>query len=374
MPDLPSRVELFNVGADEVLARSAARPPGQRLTAEEIFTEGSDINLVVASASAMGDETLRQLALRLKALTLDGAEDEDLDRLVADRTNGTLPRKEASPAVATVVITRAAGALPAVVLPVGTRWRTQAGIEFESTAIATLALGSNGPVSVPVQAVVAGLAGNVAAGAINQFSEVPSDPELLATNPEPAAGGDDRETDPRYRARARNFYLAARRGTIAAIEFGALTVAGVRQAVAVEEVDAGGDPTGRVALYIADAQGNGNAALVAAVRNALLEYRAAGIIVDIYGSVPVFQAIRYRLRFTAGTDTTAAFDSVRMATVAGVNALRPGDTLPVSLLFAAARSVPGVIVLDDAVQEPVGDVMPAAGTVIRTRADLVSAE
>ena len=62
------------------------------------------------------------------------------------------------------------------------------------------------------------------------------------------------------------------------------------------------------------------------------------------------------------------------ATVAAVNALPPNATLTVALLFGAARSVPGVIVLDDAVQEPVGDLVPSAGQIIRTRFDLVTAE
>jgi hypothetical protein len=127
-----------------------------------------------------------------------------------------------------------------------------------------------------------------------------------------------------------------------------------------------------VALFIADALGQANSALVAAVRSALVEYRAAGIIVDVSAAVPNYVPIEYLLRFAAGVDTTAAADTVRFATVAAVNALAPGETLPVSLLFSVARSVAGVIVLDDAVVEPVGDLVPATGQVIRTRADLVS--
>jgi hypothetical protein len=110
------------------------------------------------------------------------------------------------------------------------------------------------------------------------------------------------------------------------------------------------------------------------VRAALLEYRAAGIYVDVVGSTPNFVPILYRLRFEAGVDTTAAFSQIQSATVAAVNNLRPSETLAVSLLFSVARSVPGVIVLDDAVQEPVGDLVPAPNQVIRTRADLVQAE
>lgn len=373
MPDLPTRADYFRIGADEVLIRSAARPPGQRLTSEQVFTEGSDINIVIASASALAEEITRQLAVRLAALFLDGATGEDLDRLVADRFSPTIVRKSATPALATVEFSRISGALPAVSIPAGTRLRSASGIEFETTVAVALAAASTGPVSASAQCRQAGIAGNVAAGAINQIVSTLTDPSVIVVNPAVAAGGDETESDARLRARARDFFRTARRGTLAAIEFGALTVPGVRQATAIEEVDSLGNPTGRVSLYVADALGQANAALVLAVRAALLEYRSAGVIVDISSATPLFVPITFNLRFSAGTDTTAAFAQVQAATISAVGALAPSQTLPVSLLFSVARSVPGVIVLDDAIVAPVGDLVPAPGQVIRTRLDLVTA-
>jgi uncharacterized phage protein gp47/JayE len=374
MADLPTRIDLFNLAADEVLNRSAVRAPGQRLNPDEVFTEGSDINIVLASASAMAEEVLRQLALKISALFLDTAEGEDLDRLVGDRYSPTVVRKQATPSVATVTFTRASGAFPAITLPAETKLRTAGGVEFRTRFAVSLGSGSAGPVSVEVQASEAGTVGNVAAFTIVQFVEQPADPNMLVSNAEPAAGGDDIETDARLRERARQFYQTAQRGTLAAIEFGALTVAGVRQATAVEERDSNGDETGRVQLYIADAQGQGNTALVNAVLGALLEYRAAGVVVDVVASTPVFVPIRFRLRFASGVDSTEAFASIQLATLAAVNALSPQQTLEVSLLFQQARTVPGVIVLDDAIVAPVGDVVPAAGQVLRTTLDLITAE
>lgn len=373
VPDLPTRADYFRIGADEVAARSAARPIGQRISANEVYTEGSDINVVMASASAMAEEVTRQLSLRISALLLDGASGEDLDRLVADRFSPTVVRKAATPAVGTVQFSRVAGAFPAATIPAGTVLRTSAGTEFETTVVASFPAASSGPISASIRARQAGVAGNVAAGAVTQFQAPPSDPNILVTNAEPTAGGDQTENDARLRARARDFYRAARRGTLAAIEFGALTVPGVRQATALEEVDSLGVPTGRVSLYVADALGQANAALVAAVQAALLEYRAAGVYVDVASASPLFVPVVYNLRFAAGVDTTAAFALVQSATVSAVNALAPSAVLPVSLLFSVARSVPGVIVLDDAVVAPVGDLVPSAGQAIRTRLDLVTA-
>lgn len=370
--DAPTRSALFDLGVGELRARSLARPPGTRLDPEMAFVEGSDLNLQTASASAMADEVIRQMVLRAAALLLDSAQADDLDRLVADRFSPTIVRKQASPSVGPLSLSRSAGTLPAVTLPVGTQVKTASGIAVSTMLAVSLPLGSNGPVTVPAQATTAGAQGNVAIGTLNTFVVRPSDSNVVVTNPQPFAGGDNRESDPSLRARARAFYLTARRGTILAIEQGALTVAGVRQAVAVEETDLSGDPTGRVSLFIADVLGQANSALVTSVTSAESEYRAAGIVLDIASAVPVYEPITLRLRFAAGLDTQALSARVANAVVAAVNALAPNAKLEVSLITQAARTVPGVIVLADAVVAPVGDVVPALGNVIRTSQTLVT--
>lgn len=372
MPDLPNRTDYFNIGADDAFARSAVRSPEQRLSPEEIFTEGSDVNIMVAGASAMAEEVTRQLAIRTRNLYLEGAVGEDLDRLVGDRFSPTVVRKGATPAVAQVEFSRSAGPLAAVTIEEGTVLRTPDGIEFEVTATTGIPAASTGPITSTVEARETGISGNVAAGTITTFKGGPPDPNIVVTNPEPAAGGDETETDERLRSRAKEFFRTARRGTLEAIEFGALTVEGVRQATAVEDVNAMGQPTGRVQLFIADALGQANASLVTAVRNALLEYRAAGVVVDVFASAPVFVDIVYSLQFQSGVDTTLAFQAVQELTVSRVNQLRPNQTLQVSLLYEVARLIPGVIVPDDAVVEPVGDVVPVAGQVLRTSIDRIT--
>lgn len=370
MADFPTRADLFQVGADEVVGRSEARPPGSRVNPEEIFTEGSDINLLLAAASAMGEEAVRHLAMRIGALFFSSAEDADLDRLVSDRLTNTIARLEASAALVDLQLTQDAGG-PAQTFAVGTRARTPAGVEFRTLVAASLAAGQTGPVTVRAQAVETGPAGNVDADTITRLSSPIAG--VHVTNAERAAGGDDKESDARLRDRARDFFLVARRGTLAAIEFGARTVSGVRLATAVEEVDSNGDPTGRVSLFISDEQGGGNSALADLVRDALFEWRAAGVVVDVVGATPRFEPVVFRLRFKAGVDSTLAFDAVRARTLARVNRLPPQSTLERSLLFSAARSVEGVIALDDAIVTPVGDVVPGAGEIIRTRLDLITA-
>ncbi len=79
--------------------------------------------------------------------------------------------------------------------------------------------------------------------------------------------------------------------------------------------------------------------------------------------------------YTFGLPDAAECTQLRdagIATVATVNSGPPGATLPVSLLFEIARSVRGVIVLDDAIVAPVGDLVPAPGEIIKTTLDLVT--
>lgn len=370
---LPSRSDFFNVGANEVLRRSETRPIGDRITREAIFTPGSDINILLASSAAMADDATRAFAARLAALFLDQARREDLDRLVSDRFSPSIQRKQAVASLVTLRMQRLTGTLPAGSLGAGTRVRTPDGVEFGLLGIATFAAGSSGPVDVQAQAVLAGTSGNVAAGTIRLFGQPPFDPTLVVTNLQVAAGGSDVESDASLVMRARDFFRTARRGTVAAIEFGALTVAGVARASAVELTNPpDGLPSGHVQCYVVDASGQANTALAEAVARALVEYRAAGIVVDVLAANPVYVPITYRLRYDPGVNTVAAREQVRFLTTAQVNTLRPGATLPKSLLFEIARTVPGVIVLDDAIVTPAGDLIPARSEVLRTSADIVN--
>lgn len=371
MTDLPTRADLFDTFAEELLSRAELRPVGDRLTAEEVYTPGSDINLIGAGASAMAEEIVRALGRSAADLTLDGARSVALDRLVADRYSPYLARKTASPARVTLTFSRPTAAAGAITLAAGTVVRTSAGVRFETLAAVAFGVLAVGPLTCSARAVEAGTTGNVASQTITAFQVAPADASIAVTNYEPAAGGDFTESDDSLRARARAFFGSARRGILAAIEQGALAVPGVRQATAEEVLNSLGVPNGMVFLYIADANGQSNLALNAAVLGALLEYRACGIIVNVYGAVPVYQSIQLTLSYTAGTDTTGAWEQVRALVVARVNSLRPGETLHRSLLTTAAKTVTGVIVADGAVVVPTGDVVPAAGQVLRTRTDLV---
>jgi uncharacterized phage protein gp47/JayE len=375
MPDLPTRLDLFQTFADAVLTRAQSRSSGRQISAQEIYTPGSDINLIGAGASVMGEEVVRQLGRSTADLTLDGAQGAALDRWAADRYGSSVVRKTASTARVVLTFARSSIAAGAQTYPAGSRVQTPGGVAFVLLTAAAFGSTDLGPVTTQARAVSAGTAGNVDAGAITRFITAPPDSTMTVTNASFASGGDVTESDALFRARIRLFASAKRGGTVPAIIFGAKTVPGVREATAIEEGAETGILTGRIFLYIADINGQANAMLIDDVIAALLEWRAGGIKVFVIGAVPVFQPISYLLRFLTGIDQAQAFQQLRQSTVARVNQLAPQAPLLRSLLFEIARSIPGILVFDDTVTNPIGDVIPpdGSGQVIRTRPDLVTA-
>ena len=94
MSDFPSQDVLFRVFRDEVLARN------EKLALDAVERDGADANVLGASACAVGDEVIGQLADVAAAGWLDSAEGDALARLVFDRYS--LVRKQAGVAMGSV--------------------------------------------------------------------------------------------------------------------------------------------------------------------------------------------------------------------------------------------------------------------------------
>lgn len=372
MADLPSRKDLFDIGKSVIVQRATRIDPAQ------INTDGSDVNIMVASEAAMGEEVMRQLALGLKRLTLDGAADDPdeqyLDRYAWDRYQ--MRRKGAAAALATLRLSRVSAAAGAGVQSEGFLVRTQTGIQYRALASVTWGAADVGPHDVDAQAVEAGKETQVGAGTLESFVVQPFDPSITVTNPDPAAGGEPRESNATFANRVRDAYLNARRGVASAIEQGALAVLGVVSAKAVEAVDDTTAPQRFVELFIADSDGLASTALARKVVLSLLEYRCCGIYVRVNTSTPQFESVSLRLRFRTGVDTLALTGQVRAAVVAFVNSLGAGDDLYVNDLEAVLnRFTPfGLVVERDAVVAPVGDVVAESSQTIRTTLDRVTVE
>lgn len=371
MSDLPLRNELFQAGR-----RALVTTPNQRINPVVVDVPGSDANLIVGASSLMGEEVIAVIANCFQGLFVDTAIGPQLDRVAFDRYG--LTRFSAIPATVDLVLSRpapgAAGIYPqggVVQTPGGTRFATDSEAVFAPADLSK---------TVSATALVTGPEGNVSDNTVTAFSDAPFDVTMSVTNPSGAAGGSDVETDAQFRGRIRDFFPTVRRGTMGAIEFGARQVPGIRVAKGYEIdnicSEGGADvflPACEVDLVVADVNGRASSSLLEQVRRILIDFRAAGIPVRVRGGTVVNTTVRWFLTFTLGFDTQRGRDQLRAVTVASAQALRPGETLYRSTLIAAARQVPGAIITDASLADPLVDIVPATNDqIIRVRPQDVS--
>lgn len=375
MADLPTREELFR------RARAAAiATPGTLVSAKEIDREGSDLNLLFAAMSLLGEEIVSRAARALAGCFEDTAEREALDRVVFDRKG--ISRLPAAPAVGTVSLTRPVATLGAGTIdgglpgstPTPVRLRTNAGITYTLTQPAVFGALDLGPITCSIQAELAGVSSEVDANQSWSFVDSVFDPSIVIANAAATAGASDEETDEAYKARAKDFFRTVRRGTLGAIEFGLRSVPGIEAVSVVETITPGGVPALSVQAFVLDSIGRANETLGARGLLGLLDFRAAGIPVYIVPGTPLYVDVRLLLSFDSSIvlDTAQAASDVRSAIVAALNNQLPGQTLLRSTILAAARTVPGVIVEDTDLLEPAGTLVPPTSDITyRTRSELI---
>jgi hypothetical protein len=224
---------------------------------------------------------------------------DDLQNLAVDHFGDDFARPEASNAQAVVTFSRPTSDAGAVAIPADTIVKTAPNANgvaqrFKTLIAVTLTALT---VNASVEALEAGEEGNVEAGEINEIESTLLDSTITVSNASPATGGAPEEDDATYRETIRNLITSIRGATKAAVEAKALTVSGVETATAIEtlkaviEYDIANDAMlgsffriPYVSLYIADANGTADDALVASVREAVDNVRAAGVQVNIFGA------------------------------------------------------------------------------------------
>lgn len=361
MPDLPTRLDLFAAGR-----RYIRLAPSTRIAQSIVDVVGSDVNLVVGAGSVMGEAITLSLASCFSGLFVETATDDNIDRLAFDRYG--LTRFPATPATVLLTFSRVSFAGGAGTISAGTRVQTAGGLQFgvdTDTAVGATALS----VTANATALVAGSDSNAPAGQLVQIVDSLFDGTFTVTNAAQAAGGAERESLSAFKGRIRGYFATLRRGTLGAIVFAALDTPGVAVASAFESTNPStGFPAAIIQLIVGDANGNSSPDVLQAVRDRLLEFRAAGIPVALSGGVVTFQPVRWLLSYATGIDSVATQADVQAVTVAVSQFLSPGETLHRSTLIAAARTVPGVIVSDYSLITPAGDIIPTdTFQVIRVR-------
>lgn len=367
---LPSRLDFYERGRQYVIQKTT------KIDASMIDVEGSDANLIVGATSFMAQKVAQQSAQENSEHFLDPSmPDESLDRLVFDSFAG-MTRKGAAPSYVPVQLARPSNAAGAGTIPANTKVLSLAGVEFVTVAPASFGASDTSGITVTVKSVLAGIAYNVGKNQIRSFADANLlfDPTITINNADRSAGGADRESNDLLVARAQKFFITARRGTLGAIEFGALAVPGVESAHADEVVTTGLNPARVVLLYIADGTGVSNVALGNIVRNSLLEYRGGGAAVIIATSVPELVSVQLALKFAVGSDTVTITENIRAAIVGFINSLGVNQPLLRNDLGAVLSRFRSDGLIPDAatIASPLGDVYPDPGSTLRAQLDGVT--
>jgi uncharacterized phage protein gp47/JayE len=378
--DRPTYQDLFRIGRTTITAA-----PSQ-ITTAVVDREGSDANILVATAASIGDEISAQVARVGGSAFLDTATGADLDRLVFDRYG--LSRKPASAALGVVRFSLASAPASNFLIPAGTLLSTPDGRQFVTLFDDTF-LTTSTFLDVNVRSVLAGSSQMAASNSITSIISYPpsAPPGLTVTNPLATAGGNNQESDSEYRARARIFYTTLRRGTRAALEQAALAVPGVRTARAFEILNDAGGPGGIVELVISDGYTDALAntgstipaydaqsdALAAAVVETLDDVRACGVFVRCRVAQVILQPVILQLSFIAGANVDTVAGLARAAITNYVNQLQPGADFVLADANAILDSVAGLAFNESAIASPTGNVVVGNYQVLRTNLALVTA-
>jgi hypothetical protein len=414
--DFPTRSDLFQVAKNAVIGT-----PGVTLDTGMVDVQGSDLNIICNVAADMGHSVLRQLVLSDRGRYLDSAVGAEIDRLGFDWYG--LTRKQASAAIGAFQLTRASDSAGAGVIAAGSRVQFNAtgavfaltqGAMFGPTDLEATTTGPSSSSDIAGAAQLLGSASGVpATGQTGNtgwtWLDEPFDTTITIANAESFIGSDGEPVntpagDGAYKARIRAYFPSIQKGVLQAIVNGGLSVNQVSQAVAVEvttpvvlpSVGLTEDqasailqsigtviPFMYVDLYIVDVDGNSNSTMIGLVQQALISYRAAGVYVQVIGSIPQQVVVQQSgVSVPAGVDPVATAGALQAAIVNYINSLAANQSLQIPAIYAAElaagtqASIPQGSLLIGVQGGVLGalDLTPTSGQTFRTSLPLVTVE
>lgn len=366
----PSFDDLTNLGKAEAILR---RPLlGIRI--------GDISEMLISGAAAMADRVIGWFAERVAATFLDGASGDDLTQLAAD--HWAIQRRAATEAVGTVTFNRSGADATIQSFPIGTTVATDRDsqgndVQFVTTQLAQWSASTNGTRTVNIEAVNAGIAGNLSAANLitRIISTPPAGGTYSITSSTQPAGGSEEESDPDLRDRVRLYPSTLRRGTLGALEYGAkqVTTTAVAKASAVQ------DTTGLVTVYVSDASGNStgttkqvspstvdDGTMTAKVAVELYNWACAGALVNVSGGAIQTVNITVSIAVRLGVDVTQLITDIQNSISARVSRLNIGDTLYLSDIISAVKAVDPDNIVNVSVVTPSVDTVPTTpGNIIR---------
>ncbi|NQE47976.1 baseplate J/gp47 family protein [Herbaspirillum rubrisubalbicans] len=342
----------------ELVARALADING-RLTGAEARLSVATLNVLAVVQSGAVDGLHGHLAWLADQLMIDKCDEDHLARYASI---WKVPRKTSTPSAGFASV----NAFAALTVDAGTLIQRQDGVQYKTTAATTLAIGAG---VLPLVAVVAGTAGNAAAGvALNLVTPIDGLDSSMTVGPDGITDGTEQETVDAWRARLlERIQEPPNGGTKSDYEAWALEVAGVTRAwVSPNEMGAG-TVTVRF-VRDNDATIIPDAAAVAAVKTYLESVKP--VTAELYVVAPVAAPINFQIS-GLNPNTAAVKDAVNaeLADLLRREAI-PGGTILVSHIRAAISSAAGeadhVLVSPVAnVVNPVGSIstMPAGGVI-----------
>ena len=339
------------------------------------LTVGSTLRAVLEASASVG-LWVQWLTLQvLQTTRASTSEAADLDSWMADFTVARLPAVAAS---GQVTFGRFVGTGMAVV-PAGTVVRTADGTQsfvvvgsagepgfnaslggypLESGALA---------ITVPVEAQIAGTAGNVQAGAVTLIAATLPGVDMVG-NAAALAGGQDGESDDALRARFTLFMTSLARATPAAIGY---AIAGVQQGLQhtlVENVlPDGSSRVGCFVVTVDDGSGTPSASLLAAVSGAIETMRPVGASYTVRAPAVVYVDVSLTVAVMPGIVAGPVKDGVALAVRAFIDSLPLGAPLAwsrlVQVAYAAAPEIVNVTAVS--INGGAADIVVDSGTVVK---------
>ena len=272
-----------------------------------------------------------------------------------------LERKQAVAARGIVRFTAGEAAQTPREIPAGTVCMTAGLVRFETAEAAVLPAGELW-VDVPVQALTAGTAGNVAAGAILTMAVAPVG-IVQCTNPAPCTGGADTETDEGLRQRVLDTFRRLPNGANAAFyEQEALSFDQVAAAAVVPRPRG----TGSVDVVVTTAGGLPGQELLEKLEDYFEQRRE--IAVDVQVRAPETETVHVQVQVAAaaGADQAAVLERVENTLRGWFTGARLGQSVLRArlgnLIFQCAGVENYVIVSPAADAAVQADVLPVLGT------------
>ena len=289
-----------------------------------------------------------QLLLTTRAATSTGS---DLDSFVYDFG---VTRLGAQAASGQVTYSRLSASTSTPFIPVGATINTTDGTQsFAVTTDPTNAAYSASlggytmpsmttTLTVPVQAVVAGSGGNIAANSLTT-STTPITGVDLVTNSAAFTNGVDAESDPALRVRFQAFILGLARADHYGLAYAIKSIAVNVEYSLVENYDySGGYSPGSFYVVCDDGSGTPSAAFVTAVTAAVQSVRPLGTVANVFATVAVSANVSMTLTTAAGYTNANVVAQVAAAVGSGLASLSQGSGLQYGDLYFWAFSVPGV--------------------------------